>query len=175
MWIYIVSLTISTVVTGLILNILIPKFKKREVKENTFASINKTVYPDKLIKRWFIFSGFFCTVASLILLFVPQLCEIIGFNWLITNVIWSSILFFDWICALIVFQVSHIEYTEDFMLITNMFHKTQKVYYSEIIRVKANLIIFTKTRNYYIPCSFFYGGKDFKFFILEKLIDVKGI
>lgn len=169
MWIYLVSLTISLTLTRAILSVLTPKFKQREKSGNALAATNKIVFPDKAIKGFFVFSTVFCLTIGLILLFVPQLCELMGFDWLLTNFIWSIILLIDLIIVLVFFQVSHIQYNEDFMLITNIFRRTKKVFYSDIIKVKSNLKIFTRKKNYFIPCSSFYGGKDFKYFILEKL------
>lgn len=173
MWIYLISLTISSVLTSAILSVLIPKFKKREERENTFASVNRMVFPDKRTKGYFIFLTIFCLTIGLILLFVPQLCEIMGFNWLATNIVWSIILVIDLIFTFVFFQVSHVEYNDNFILITNIFHRTKRVFYYEIIMTKANFKIFTKKKKYFIPCGSFYGGKDFKHFVLEKLNTIR--
>ena len=144
MWIYLVSSTIGLTLTSVILSLLIPKFKQREERENVFATENRTVFPDKRTKGFLIFSALFCLLVGLILLFVPQLCEVMGFNWLTTNIIWSIILVFDLIVMFVFLQVSHVEYNDNFILITNIFHKTRKVFYFEIIATKSNFKIFTK-------------------------------
>ena len=60
-------------------------------------------------------------------------------------------------------------YDDDFILITNIFHKTHKVVYDDIERVSSNVKIFTKNGKYFIPCSLFYGTQALKSKILEKI------
>ena len=172
MWIYLVPLTISLILTNAILSMLFPKFKQKEEIENAFATENKRVYLDKGIKRFFAFFTFFCLVVGLILLFVPQLCETMEFNWLTTNIVCWSILLLDLIFLFSFLQVSHVEYNDDFMLITNIFRVTKKIKYSDIVRISSNIKIFTKKEKYFIPCWFFYGGEAFKRKITEKLNEI---
>lgn len=61
-----------------------------------------------------------------------------------------------------------IEYNDDFILITNIFRKTYKIRYSDIIKVTTNIKIFTKKKNFFIPCSVFYGVSALKVKIIEK-------
>ena len=95
MWIYLISLTIGLILTIAILPLLIPRFKQREKSGNELAAMNKIVFPDKFTKGYFVLSTLVCLLVGLILLFVPQLCEIMGFDWAITNTIWSIILLVD--------------------------------------------------------------------------------
>ena len=169
MWIYLVSLTISSVLTRVILSVLIPKFKKREEKENAFAAANKIVFPDKRLKLLFIGLSSFCVLIGLIILFFPQICDLMGFKWLLTNSIWDSILLIDLVVILFGYQTLCVTYNDDFILITNIFHKTHKVAYDDIERVSSNVKIFTKNDKYFIPCSLFYGTQALKSKILEKI------
>ena len=169
MWIYLVSLTISSVLTSAILSVLIPKFKKREEKENAFAATNKIVFPDKRLKCLFIGLISFCLLIGLILLFVPQICELMEFNWLIAKIVWDPILLIDLGVILCGYQTLCVTYNDDFILITNIFHKTHKVAYDDIERVSSNVKIFTKNDKYFIPCSLFYGTQALKSKILEKI------
>lgn len=173
MWIYLVSLTISSVLTSAILFVLIPQFKKREERENVLASVNKIVFPDKRLKAVFISLSVFCLSIGLIILFVPQICELMGFNWLFTNIVWDSIFLIDLVVILFGYQTLSVSYNDDFMFITNIFHRTKKVTYEEIERVSSNVKIFTKHNKYFIPCSLFYGTQALKSKILEKLNTVR--
>lgn len=169
MWIYLVSLTISSVLTSAILSVLIPKFKKREERENAFAATNKIVFPDKRLKGLFICLSSFCVLIGLIILFVPQICELMEFSWLLTNIIWDGILLIDLVVILFGYQTLYVAYNDDFILITNIFHKTNKVAYDDIERVSSNVKIFTRNGKYFIPCSLFYGTQALKSKILEKI------
>ena len=169
MWIYLVSLTISSVLTIAILSVLIPKFKKKEERENVFAATNKIVFPDKRLKGVLIGLSSFCLLLGLIILFVPQICELMGFNWVLTNIVWDCILLIDLIVIFFGYQTLNVSYNDNFMLITNIWHKTNKVYYEDIERVSSNVKIFTKNGKYFIPCSLFYGTQALKSKILEKL------
>ena len=169
MWIYLLSLTISLVLTRAILSVLIPKLKKREERENAFAAANKMVFPDKRLKLLFIGLSSFCVLIGLIILFCPQICDLMGFNWLFTNIIWNSILLIDLVVILFCYQTLYVTYNDDFILITNILHKTTKVTYDDIERVSSNVKIFTRNGKYFIPCSLFYGTQALKSKILEKI------
>lgn len=169
MWIYLVSLTIGSVFTSAILSVLIPKFKKREERGNAFAATNKIVFPDKRLKGIFIGLSFLCVLIGLILLFIPQICELMDFNYLLTNIIWDGILLIDLVIILFGYQTLCVAYNDDFILITNIFHKTHKVVYDDIERISSNVKIFTKNGKYFIPCSLFYGTQALKSKILEKI------
>lgn len=169
MWIYLVSLTISLTLTSSILSVLIPKFKQREERENTFAAANKIVFPDKRLKVLFMSLSFFCLLIGLILLFVPQVCELMEFDWLIANIVWDTILLIDLVVILFCYQTLYVNYNDDFILITNIFHKTKKIRYEQINGVASNIKIFTKNRKYFILGSLFYGTQALKSKILEKL------
>lgn len=175
MWIYLVSLTISSVLTNAILSVLIPKFKKKEERENAFAAANKIVFPDKRLKLLFIGLSSFCVLIGLIILFFPQICDLMGFKWLLTNVIWDSILLIDLVVILFGYQTLYVTYNDDFILITNILHKTTKVIYEEIDRVSSNVKIFTNKGKYFISSSLFYGTQALKSKILEELKKISTI
>lgn len=71
------------------------------------------------------------------------------------------------------YQTLSVSYNDDFMLMTNMFHKTKKVTYEEIVRVSSSVKIFTEHNKYFIPCSLFYGTQALKSKILERLNTVR--
>lgn len=169
MWIYFVSLTICFSLINAILSIVIPKLKKREEIENAVAEATKTVYPDKRLKVVFVCLSFFCLLIGLILLFVPQLCELMDFDWLTTNVIWDIILLMDLAIILFSYQTLHVSYNDDFVFITNLFRKTYKIKYSEIIRISSNILIVTQKKRFFISGSLFYGVGALKDKITEKL------
>lgn len=169
MWIYLVSSIISMLVTNAFLSVLIPKFKQREEVGNTSATINKVVVPDKRLKVVFVCLSFFCVLISLILLLVPKICEMMNFDWLLVNIVWNFVLLIDLFMLLFFYQIVEIEYTEYYFLITNIFRKSKKINYSDIIKVCSNIKIFTKTGKYFIPASLFYGVNSFKNVILEKI------
>ena len=168
MWIYVISLAISSIITSEVLSILIPKFKKREDEGNAIASKNCKIFPDKRLKITFIGLSVFCLIIGIILLFVPQLCELMEFDWLITNIVWWSATLFDVFILFYFYQILLVEYNDDFILITNIFRKTYKIRYNEIVSISTNIKIFTKEKKFFIPCSAFYGVSALKAKIIEK-------
>ena len=169
MWIYFVSLTICFILTNAILSVVIPKLKKREEIENAVAETTKTVYPDKHLKVVFVCLSFFCLLIGLILLFVPQVCELMDFDWLTTNIIWDIILLMDLAIILFSYQILYVSYNDDFVFITNLFRKTYKINYSEIISISSNVLIITQKKRFFLSGSLFYGVSALKDKITEKL------
>lgn len=168
MWLYLIPLIISSIVVSEVLSILIPKFKKREDEGNAIASKNCKIFPDKRLKIAFIGLSVFCLIIGIILLFVPQLCKIIEFDWLIANIVWWSVTLLDSMAMFYFYQTLVVEYNDDFILITNIFRKTHKIRYNDIIKVTTNIKIFTKEKKFFIPCSLFYGVSALKVKIMEK-------
>ena len=168
MWLYIIPLIISSIVVSEVLSILIPEFKKREEEGNAIASKNCKIFPDKRLNIAFIGLSVFCLIIGMILLFVPQLCELMEFDWLITNIVWWSATLFDVFILFYFYQILLVEYNDEFILITNIFRKTHKIRYSDIIKVTTNIKIFTKEKKFFIPCSAFYGVSALKAKIIEK-------
>lgn len=162
MWLYLIPLIISSIVVSEVLSILIPKFKKREEENNSIAFASCKVFPDKRLKMALVGISIFCLIIGIILLFVPQLCEIMEFDWLITNMVWWLATLFNSIVVFYFYQTLFVEYNDDFILITNIFRKTYKIRYSDIIKVTTNIKIFTKGKNFFIPCSAFYGVSALK-------------
>lgn len=169
MWIYFGSLIICFILTNTILSAVIPKLKRREEIGNAVAETTKTVYPDKRLKVVFISLSIFCIIIGLILLFVPQLCELIDFDWLTTNIIWNIILLIDLAVILFSYQVLYVSYNDDFVFITNLFRKTYKINYSEIVSISSNILIVTQKKRFFISGSLFYGLGALKDKITEKL------
>ena len=167
MWLYLIPLIISSILTNEVLSILIPKFKKREEENNTIASVNYRVFPDTRIKMTFIVLSVFCLIIGIILLFAPQLCALMEFDWLITNIVWWSVVLLDTIVLFYFYQTLFVEYSDDLILITTIFRKTYKIRYKDIIEVATNIKIFTKDKNFFIPCSLFYGVSALKVKIIE--------
>ena len=120
------------------------------------------------IAKFFGISPDVCRIIFIILLFVPQLCEIMEFDWLITNIVWWLATLFNSIVVFYFYQTLFVEYNDDFILITNIFRKTYKIRYNDIIKVTTNIKIFTKEKNFFIPCSVFYGVSALKVKIMEK-------
>lgn len=169
MWIYFVSLAIFFILTNAILSVVIPKLKKREEIENVVAETTKTVYPDKRLKIVFVCLSLFCLLIGLILLFVPHVCELMNFDWLTTNIIWDVILLIALAIILFCYQILYVRYDDDFVFITNLFRKTYKINYSEIISISSNLLIVTQKKRFFISNSLFYGVSALKDKIIEKL------
>ena len=128
MWLYLIPLMISLIVVSEVLSILIPKFKKKEDEGNAIASKNCKIFPDKRLKIAFIGISVFCLIIGMILLFVPQLCELMEFDWLITNIVWWSATLFDVFILFYFYQILLVEYNDDFILITNIFRKEKREY-----------------------------------------------
>ncbi|MBQ9714485.1 MAG: hypothetical protein IJV83_04100 [Clostridia bacterium] len=168
MWIHLISLMISSIVVSEVLSIAIPKFKKREDEGNAIASKSCKIFPDKRLKIVFIGLSVFCLIIGMILLFVPQLCELMEFDWLIVNIIWWSVTLLDSIAVFYFYQTLLVEYNDDFILITNIFRKTHKIGYSDIIKVTTNIKICTKEKKFFIPCSLFYGVSALKVKIMTQ-------
>lgn len=168
MWLYIIPLIISSIVVSEALSILIPKFKKREEENNSIASANCKVFLDKRLKMAFVGISIFCLIIGIILLFVPQLCELMEFDWVITNIVWWLATLFDVFILFYFYQILLVEYNDDFILITNIFRKTYKIRYNEIVSISTNIKIFTKEKKFFIPCSAFYGVSALKVKIIEK-------
>ncbi len=169
MWIYFVSLTIGVLLTNAILSVLIPKLKNREKRGNEIAATDKVVVPDKRLKIIFICLSSFCLLVGLILLFAPQVCVVMGFNWLVANIVWNVTLLVDLAIILFGYQTLCVRYNDDYILITNIFRKTHAIDYSDIVEVTSNIRIITEKKRFFIPCSLFYGVGALKDKITEKL------
>ena len=174
MWLYLIPSMISLFSLNVVLSILIPKFKKREEEKNAQATANSKVFPDIRLKIIFICLLVFCWAFGMILFFVPKLCELMEFDWLITNVVWWSVILLDTIVLTYCYQILMVEYNNDYIFITNIFRKTTKIRYSEIDRVTVslNLKIFYKGKTLFIP-NMYYGVDALKNEIVEHTKDYK--
>lgn len=144
---------------------------KIDEKGNARAKENKNVVPKRFfIMMWII--GFFIFVAGgIVLLSTRELIELSTTEWLtITLFIWLG----GVVCLLmfvINYRVLIVKYNEEFILVTNLFYRTKKITYDEIIRITDRDRIVTKNKKYAISGAYFYGTKALKEIINQKIIE----
>lgn len=164
----ILSGVISLLLTEIIVAQIIPIFKKRELSQNIVAEKSKRVFLDKFIYTMFITCFIIVYIIGIVLICFPNLCEVMGFNYTITLIVW-------WIPALFsstifVLLNKEVVYNENSFTVRNSFGLRKTYSYSEIISIEKtrNLIIKTKKGKILLFNSL-YGIDVFYIFVQEKI------
>ena len=145
------------------------KIKKIESNYEELAKINKTVKIDKIFLRVFVVMAIFANIIGIIIFALPNfVANVLGFNYLVTIIIWWLPLMFNNI--ILIFMFTEASYNNEQIIVKTVF-KTKIYKLDEIIYFSksGNLKVKT-TRGNFLLFNAMYGTLHLREFLLSKNI-----
>lgn len=159
---------LTIIITEIVLAKVIPFFKDKERLQNAIAGATKKIVLDKFLFKIF-FSGIIVIdIVGIALIGFPILCDIMGFDYTLTLILWCIPTIFD--STVFILLNKEVVYDDNSFTVRNAFGTRKTYLYSEIISVqkKRNMKIKTRRGNILL-FNCLYGVNEFHTFIREKL------
>lgn len=164
---------IITFTCSIMLDWLIPKFKRKEQVDEATAGKNKTVKLSKELTELFAVSIPLLNIVAIIIVAAPVLItEYMGMNYIVVLCVWGAMTLFNDIMMFFLFTKA--TYDEEKIIVKKVFRKAKDYYYSDITYFSpvANLRVKT-TKGSFILFNAFAGTASLRAVLFEKCKDAR--
>lgn len=158
---------------SIMLDWLMPKFKRKEQADEATARQNKTVKLGKELSELFIIVVPMVNIVEIIIVAAPILItRYMGMNYIAVVSVWSAMTLFNDIMMFFLFTKA--TYDDEKITVKKVFRKAKEYYYSDIIYFSpvANLRVKT-TKGSFILFNAFAGTASLRAVLFEKCKDAR--
>lgn len=158
---------IGLTVVNLVLPLITPKLKKREIEDNVKATEKREVRMSKVMMLFYRVGTVFVTCVAIIFM-IPAICDLIDLNYvgtLVVCLIGISLMYISSWLAL-----KHVDYADEYFEYTNAIGMRKRFKYEDIAKVKitAGIIrIFVGKKSFFFFKAYA-GSEAFLQFVTQK-------
>lgn len=159
----------------LVINHLLPKWKKKEADGEANARREKTVKLDKKLRRTFIWLSIVVDLVGIFIVAFPYvIVNIFEFNYVATIIIWWVPVIFD--NVILYFVMTEAKYDDTKIIVKKAFAKEKTFLICDIVYFsrKGHLKVKTKTGNFVLFYAL-YGTASLRSFLIEKSMNAHKI